>query len=288
MSPLRQRTHLDHHRPPRASGDELRYLHISDLLALSAQRVLRCLSQRSNVSGVTGLGTASHAGRRCAACDVCHPPSPTTLETLPGPLRHHGQMIEDDIALDALKALSGPALQYLAAIDAVPREPGLYALYGDQRAWSELGLSASAGHHPLYVGKAEKSLNSRDVRTHFAAGKTGSSTVRRSLASLLRERLSLVPVPRNLVKPDGSANFALEATSESRLSDWMSQRLSLAIWTAPHGAVLDDVETVIVRHLRPPLNLDKVGEPRQRLRAARREMADLARAWRPGDERTQA
>ncbi|MBK8758271.1 MAG: hypothetical protein IPM08_14470 [Actinomycetales bacterium] len=192
-------------------------------------------------------------------------------------------MIEDDVALDALKALSGPTLQYLAAIATVPHEPGLYVLYGDERAWSELGLSVTAGHQPLYVGKSEGSLNSRDVRTHFAAGGTGSSTVRRSLAALLKEQLSLVPVPRNLVKPDDSANFGLEATSETRLSDWMSQRLSLATWTAPHGAVLGDVETVIIRHLRPPLNLDKVGEPRKRLRAARKRMADLARAWRPAE-----
>jgi hypothetical protein len=45
------------------------------------------------------------------------------------------------------------------------------------------------------------------------------------------------------------------------------------------GVFLDDVETAVVRKLRPPLNLDKVGEPRERLRHAWKQMADIARAW---------
>lgn len=132
---------------------------------------------------------------------------------------------------------------------------------------------------PLYVGKAERSLSGRDVGTHFAAGNTGSSTVRRSLAALLVDKLALVATPRNLAKPDGSANFGLDAASEASLSGWLEQRLSLATWTKPEGANLDEIETAVVRRLHPPLNLDKVGEPRMRLREARRRMADTARAW---------
>lgn len=191
-------------------------------------------------------------------------------------------MIDDEVVGEAVRALCGPRLQYCAAVESVPHEPGLYAFYGDERAWSELGLGSGADHQPIYVGKAERSLNGRDVRTHFAAGKTGSSTVRRSLASLLSDELSLTPLPRSLAKPDGSANFALEPASELRLSDWMSKRLSLSTWTGPPGVVLDEVETIVMRHLRPPLNLDKVGEPRQRLRVARKRMADRARTWQPG------
>jgi len=136
---------------------------------------------------------------------------------------------------------------------------------------------------PSCVGKAEKSLNGRDVGTHFATGKTGSSTVRRSLAALLAEELELIAVPRNLRKPDGSANFALEHAGDARLSTWMEQRLRLATWVKPEQATLEDVETAFVRRLRPPLNLDEVGEPRDRLRQARRRLADVARAWQPTD-----
>jgi hypothetical protein len=146
------------------------------------------------------------------------------------------------------------------------------------------GCAPAFDGQPLYVGKAEKSLNGRDVGTHFAVGKTGSSTVRRSLAALLVGELALVAVPRNLAKPDGSANFGLDALSDNALSTWMEQRLSLATWSKPEGANLDEVETAVVRQLRPPLNLDKVGEPRSSLRDARRRMAHTARAWQAGGD----
>ena len=188
-------------------------------------------------------------------------------------------MTSDAMISAALDSLAGRGHLYLDAVRLVPKQPGLYAFYGDDLAWSQLGLTPAYDGQPLYVGKAERSLNGRDVRTHFAAGKTGSSTVRRSLSALLVDGLALVAVPRNLAKPDGSANFALDAASEARLSDWMEERLSLATWIKPEGVVLDEVETTVVRRLVPPLNLDKVGESRTGLREARKRMADIARAW---------
>jgi hypothetical protein len=192
-------------------------------------------------------------------------------------------MTSDAVITEALESLTGMRFAHMDAVQLVPKRPGLYALYGDDRAWVELGLRRAFDGQPLYVGKAERSLNGRDVGTHFAAGKTGSSTVRRSLAALLVNELGLVAVPRNLAKPDGSANFGLDAASEMRLSGWMQQRLSLATWSKPEDAVLDEIETTVVRRLRPPLNLDKVGEPRQRLREARKHIAEIARAWQPSD-----
>jgi hypothetical protein len=190
-------------------------------------------------------------------------------------------MTSDLVIAAALESLAGMRHAHSDAVQLVPKEPGLYAFYGDDHAWSGLGLNPTFEGQPLYVGKAERSLNGRDVGTHFAAGKTGSSTVRRSLAALLVEELALVAVPRNLAKPDGSANFGLDAASEVRLSIWMEQRLSLATWSKPEDAILDEIETAVVRSLRPPLNLDKVGQPRERLREARKRMADIARAWQP-------
>lgn len=188
-------------------------------------------------------------------------------------------MSDDPLIENALESLAGIRHVHSEVVEAVPKAPGLYAFYGDDAAWAELGLTPAFVGQPLYVGKAERSLNGRDVGTHFAAGKTGSSTVRRSLAALLTDVIALVAVPRNLNRPDGSANFALDTASERRLSAWMDQRLSLATWSKPEGAVLDEVETAVVRRLRPPLNLDKVGEPRLRLRQARKRMAAAARAW---------
>jgi hypothetical protein len=61
----------------------------------------------------------------------------------------------------------------------------------------------------------------------------------------------------------------------------MEAHLLLSSWTKPPGVVLEEIESAIVRLLRPPLNLDKVGEPRNQLREARKRMADIARSWQP-------
>lgn len=165
------------------------------------------------------------------------------------------------------------------AVDVIPRAPGLYAFYGDERAWADLDLRPTIDGQPLYVGKAERSLNGRDVGTHFSTGKTGSSTVRRSLAALLVSQLGLTAVPRNLARPDGTANYSLDAAGDERLSQWMDQRLGLTVWVKPAGVVLHEVETAVLLRLRPPLNLAKVGEPRERLRHARAVLAAEARRW---------
>ncbi len=190
-------------------------------------------------------------------------------------------MTIDSVLAVALKELAGQKHRRRDAARLVPKAAGIYAFYGDGLAWAELELTPAFDEQPLYVGKAEKNLNGRDVGTHFTTGRTGSSTVRRSLATLLADRLDLVPVPRNLANPDGSANFALDPAGDARLSDWMDHRLTLATWAKPEGVVLNDVETAVVGRLRPPLNLDKVGEPRERLRSARKRMSEIARTWEP-------
>lgn len=88
--------------------------------------------------------------------------------------------------VSALEALSGPRHPRTSAAELAPRKAGLYAFYGDEVAWEELDLVPAFDDQPLYVRKAEKSLNGRDVGTHFTSGKTGSSTVRRSALSAAR------------------------------------------------------------------------------------------------------
>lgn len=187
----------------------------------------------------------------------------------------------EHVVEQALTDLAGKRHRRVEAVRLVPKSAGLYAFYGDERAWADLELIPCLDGQPLYVGKAEKSLNGRDVATHFATGKTGSSTVRRSLAALLVNQLDLQAVPRNLAKPDGSANFALESNGDHRLSEWMEDRLILATWSKPMDVVLGEVETAVLLRLRPPLNLDKVGESRERLRRARGVMTTASRKWDP-------
>lgn len=167
--------------------------------------------------------------------------------------------------------------------------PGLYAIHAAADTWAALGLTHRADV-PLYVGKAEASLISRDLKTHFAvdpeaAPKTGSSTVRRSFAALLREPLNLQAVPRNKLRPGYFANYGLEDDSDRRLTDWMQAHLALASWPRPVGiqCILADLEKAVLRKWDPPINLQNSPTKLPRLVAARDVMKNEARMWKPTD-----
>ena len=112
----------------------------------------------------------------------------------------------------------------------LPRAPGLYAVHGSAATWTALNLGEPPDDRPLYVGKSESSLHSRDVMTHFGNGRTGSSTVRRSFAALLRQRLDLRGVPRNRAAPERCANYGLTPEHDTLLTQWMRSHLQLAVW----------------------------------------------------------
>jgi hypothetical protein len=163
----------------------------------------------------------------------------------------------------------------------VPAGPGLYAIYAGAGIWHEVGLGTPPDSRPLYVGKAEDSLVSRDLKTHFESGATGRSTLRRSLAALLGDRLDLIPMPRNPRRPGYFAMYGLEPDSDQRLTSWMREHLVLAVWTPDAPVVLNALETRLLVALRPPLNLAKVAtEWSPGVSAARRRMAARAREWR--------
>jgi hypothetical protein len=192
-----------------------------------------------------------------------------------------------DLNEAAATALTGKRWAIVQAVQHVPAGPGLYAIYGDDEAWRDLGLFAKQAA-PLYVGKAEDSLVSRDLKGHFAAGartiaRTGSSTVRRSFAALLRETLDLRAVPRNRDNPGHFTNYGLTTSDDEQLTRWMHARLSIAVWPAPVGleVPLADIETAMIRRFVPPMNLAKNPGKLARLSQARRVMASEAANWRP-------
>ena len=161
----------------------------------------------------------------------------------------------------------------------VPRSPGLYAIYGSRGIWRELGLGRRPDGRPLYVGKAEESLAGRDLGEHFADGKTGSSTLRRSLAALLRSQLKLRAIPRNPDRPADFDRFGVSATHDARLTAWMRARLWIAVWVAPEGCHLKTIEDDLKFSWLPPLNLDNRSRWQESIRAERAIMADQARRW---------
>ena len=147
----------------------------------------------------------------------------------------------------------------------MPDRPGLYALYGAAATWRRLGLGSPPNRRPLYLGKAEASLVARDLNTHFATGRTGRSSPRRSFVALLSAAgaLNLVAIPRRPSDPEPGkfTHYALEATGDEQLTEWMRSHLRIAVWPAPQGTVLKPVEAAVIGQWLPPLNLTGVKTP---------------------------
>jgi hypothetical protein len=174
------------------------------------------------------------------------------------------------------------ALTLTAAEGATPDRPGLYAIYASTQTWHELGLGDPPDGRPLYVAKAEDSLVTRDLNTHFRDGRTGHSTVRRSFAALLRDALELRGIPRNPAKPGYLSNDGLSAEHDRALTSWMTDNLELATWPRLSECTLPlkAIETKILNQLKPPLNLqDVVTAWTAEVKAMRAVMAEEARAW---------
>lgn len=183
----------------------------------------------------------------------------------------------------ALAALTEPRFHVTDARDRVPDAPGLYAMYGDVQTWRALGLAAPPDDRPLYVGKAEESLVTRDLDQHFRNGTTGHSSPRRSYAALLATKLQLVACPRRWPNPEPKKFhcYALQPDSDERLTGWMLVHLRLAVWPCRTPLSLDKLETAVLLELKPPLNLTKVDQPwrRQVRDVARKQMANQAEQW---------
>ncbi|MEL4317952.1 GIY-YIG nuclease family protein [Leifsonia sp. YIM 134122] len=185
----------------------------------------------------------------------------------------------DYLVENALRRLRDHGLPIAEATSHVSPVPGLYAIHADETVWIELGLEWRGGL-PLYVGKAEDSLVARDIRTHFGAGRTGTSTIRRSFAALLREQLDLRGQPRNPENPGHFSNFGLPDADDARLSTWMNEKLRISVWAKPEtDTELVNVETAVIRAWEPPINIAKNPRKDVHLQAVRRAMADEARGW---------
>jgi hypothetical protein len=162
---------------------------------------------------------------------------------------------------------------------AVPGGRGIYAVSASSNGSRSLGLAPDTGI--IYVGKAEASLEDRDLGQHFADGKTGWSTLRRSLAALLTDQLDLEPKPRSPANPGAFDRFALEPDSDARLTAWMIEHLCIAFWAAPGGLQLRPIEDALISRLAPPLNLTFTTPDTQRIKSARAAMARRAMGWTP-------
>lgn len=218
------------------------------------------------------------------------PPDPTDVDVPGGPLDTWAEAHREE----ALHSVASPHAQQHPVPELIEsagagRAPGatldsagLYSLYADADVWQQLGLGDPPDDRPLYVGKAEDSLVTRDLHTHFASGKTGQSSPRRSLAALLVDDLKLVAMPRRPAdpEPDKWTHYALEPDGDDRLTDWMLRHLRLAAWTCDRPVALGKLERLVMAEVQPPLNLTGVVQPWSRqVRDERKAMARAAEAW---------
>lgn len=140
----------------------------------------------------------------------------------------------------------------------LPNEPGIYGIF--LKVGSIIG-ELNTNTDLIYIGKAEKSLNSRDYKTHFSNGKSGSSTVRRSLGALLKKELNLTAIPRSQKRTKQDMyNFKFKYDDEIKLTNWMNENLLIGYFIYYHhinnGQTLRDFEEELLSIANVPLDLD--------------------------------
>jgi hypothetical protein len=160
-------------------------------------------------------------------------------------------------------------------------KPGIYAVYFIGKDFPLKGCTP-AKDEIIYLGKTESNQINRDEQTHFASGKTGSSTLRRSMGALLREELLLVPVLRNDDDFDAGRKsiFKFDGVSEEKLTKWMKDNLALSFYEYDQSPEeIDAIESQLIAETKPVLNIDSKnpGNPfAKTIKAARKACADEA------------
>jgi hypothetical protein len=150
----------------------------------------------------------------------------------------------------------------------IPASPGAYALWCDAAAFAALGaalpLDASGhereGRRLLYVGIAPRRpvgdapLGSGNLKKRLSAhlhGPVRYSTLRRSLASVLQERLGLV-LARNC-----AGKLLMAGDCETTLSAWIAASLSVSWVETPEPWLAE--EAILSGPHAPPLNIAGAG-----------------------------
>lgn len=157
----------------------------------------------------------------------------------------------------------------------LPPAPGVYARFLAREA--RLEQISKPGGGAIYIGKSSN-LAERGFDTHFAPGKTGFSTLRRSIGAVLKEELALTCRPRGTgTSKTNYTNYRFDDDGEARLSEWMIENLRVGI----HALDVDSLQTHengLIGLACPPLNLTGWANPEAHLiRELRKACADEAR-----------
>src|SRR5690606_29807862 len=98
------------------------------------------------------------------------------------------------------------------------------------------------------------------AKTHFTTGKTGSSTVRKSIGSILCSTGSLKPIPRN--ESDYTKNkfshFKFDLQSECKITEWMKINLAISFYEYPRTKYeIKELEGKLIDEVVPILNISR-------------------------------
>ncbi|MCL6477509.1 MAG: hypothetical protein K6T65_03760 [Peptococcaceae bacterium] len=133
-----------------------------------------------------------------------------------------------------------------------PPASGVYAIFLKEGARLHLENLPSSGL--IYVGTSSN-LSSREYDTHFASGKTGFSTLRRSIGALLKRDLKLKAVPRGTGNSlNNFRNYCFTTDGEERLTTWMRENLEIGVCSV--SGDYNDVEAELIAELKPVLCLN--------------------------------
>jgi hypothetical protein len=144
-------------------------------------------------------------------------------------------------------------------IKSFSKSPGIYAFFFIGESFPLLGDSVSKDQI-IYIGKTESSQEKRDAKTHFTTDKTGSSTVRKSIGSILCGIEGLKPIPRNDSDYEKGrfSQFKFDLDSEEKITNWMKSNLALSFFEFPkEKKEIEVLETKIIKELAPVLNILK-------------------------------
>ena len=103
----------------------------------------------------------------------------------------------------------------------------------------------------LYIGMTKLSQSERDVKCHFASGRTRKSTLRRTLGAILLNELNLKLRPSSI-----TVNYKFDNEGEEKLTEWMKANLGLGYYEYD-GEVSDiaELERGVIKLASPPLNI---------------------------------
>lgn len=182
------------------------------------------------------------------------------------------------VTYEAILKQLGETAAPIAELDLAPAA-GVYAWFLAKGA--TLAKVSNPAGGAIYIGKSSN-LAQREFDTHFAVGKTGFSTLRRSLGAILKDKLSLSCEPRGTgTSKTNFINYRFDDAGEARLSEWMIQHLRVGTYAVD----FDDLqahEAQMIALACPPLNLTGWKNPEARaIRELRKVCADQARAAHP-------